>query len=135
MVKMICKCEEGSFSGRQESIKWGPIVFSDTIGNITIKVQKQVDWDDWVVRWFIDGKYNENKSSFNLDSKINAIDEAKYIVGQIKLGRAGYSGRIVNEDLAKASPCKKVESVRFFKKGIAGSLNKDQIENYCFEKD
>lgn len=200
MSKMICKCTEQkeSFSGKnkEEPIRWGPIVFKETVGNITLKVQKQIDWDDWVVRWFENGKEDEPKSYHAYNDKENAIEQARYDIEKLKNRNAKdfsglenkyfksysealdyidnqidfekeypnsmatikmilygqhagkyqifdypksaknpFSGRIVNEDLAKTSPCNKIESTRFFKKGIAGQLNKDQIENYCFEKD
>lgn len=58
-----------------------------------------------------------------------------YPIENTEIINNSFSGRLVNPELAKQSSCRKVESVRYFKKGIAGQLNKDQIENYCFEKE
>jgi hypothetical protein len=63
----------GLLEGKNEIIK----------GNIKLVVKKKSSTGEWVVRWFENGKYIEDKSYFT-DDKQDAIDTMKDMIKRIK---------------------------------------------------
>lgn len=119
MAKMICKCEEEKIDKK---------VWSKAFSDIEMVWAGE---HESILSIWKSSKTGEYFADF-IDSGLRPIADklAKEVFGD-----KGFSGRVVNEELAKSSVCNKVERTSYFKKGIAGALDTGQIKRYCHGKD
>ena len=70
-----------------------------TKGNVKIIVKRKPSTDEWVARYFVDGKYNED-ASYYTDDKQDAIDTAKHMIEHTKSAAIAANDEMQEEDIA-----------------------------------